>query len=81
MTADIERRKISSVSYPLPKGRGLRLVPVARLTPQVFYFNDTCLGHSLVIAKLPIGSFYGGSNPCSPVLLYLHRRYVPTLRG
>ncbi|MDR2494088.1 MAG: cache domain-containing protein, partial [Spirochaetaceae bacterium] len=39
-----------TVSYPMPKGRGLRLVPVARLTPQDFYFNDTCLGHSLVIA-------------------------------
>jgi hypothetical protein len=26
------------VSYPMPKGRGLRLVPVARLAPQDFYF-------------------------------------------
>ncbi|MDR2536500.1 MAG: hypothetical protein LBD29_10775 [Treponema sp.] len=28
----------SSVSYPTPKGGGLGLVSVARLTPQDFYF-------------------------------------------
>jgi hypothetical protein len=32
---------------------GLGLVLAAHVTPQDFYFNDICLGHSLVIAKLP----------------------------